>query len=66
MAGIVISVVRGSIIDERMFSKMKLLLGDRCGRLTKNVELCVRFAEQSDITLRGSLPLEAVAVVLPV
>ena len=45
---------------------MHLLPGDQCGRLTKHPELCLRFAERSDIRLSEFPLLEVVAVVLRV
>ena len=57
---------RGSVCDERTFTKMHMLPGDQCGRLTKNPELCLRFAEHSDIRLSEFPLLEVVAVVLRV
>lgn len=42
LAEIAIAMVGGTVNDERTFSEMNLVTGDQRGKLTKNLELCVR------------------------
>lgn len=63
VAEIAITMVGGSVSDERTFSCMNLVTGEQRASLSTHLELCVRFAEL-DMAL-GDFPLlEAVAIPL--